>query len=151
MGEHRVRCRRCDGQVHTNCRDITGTCYGCRWRQARVNRISGGMQAADQAGRGPFTENPPTTVTQGLPLPTVAHEQNPTGRSRNEVRVLTEAAFAGWRIDKREGHGVVLLRKHGRGYLRLTFSVFGRILHAATQRQYLDPNTSGVLAYLEGK
>lgn len=150
-GEHRVRCRRCGGQVHTDCRDITGTCYGCRWHQARVNRIASGMQAADQARRAPFTENPPTTVAQGLPLPTVAHEQNPTGRSGNEVRVLTEAAFAGWRIDRREEHGVVLLRKHGRGHLRLTFSVFGRILHAATHRQYLALNAAGILAYLEEK
>lgn len=71
------------------------------WRQARANGITGGMAPAHQAGRAPFAANPPASVAEGLPLPTVANERNRTGRSENEVRVLTEAAFVGWCIDAR--------------------------------------------------
>lgn len=109
------------------------------------------MAPTHQAGRAPFAANRPGSVAEGLPLPTVANERNRTGHSENEVRVLTEAVFAGWRIDQREEYGTVLLKKHGRGYLRLTFSVFGRILHAATQRHSLDPTAARITAYLEEK
>jgi hypothetical protein len=109
------------------------------------------MLPPQSAGPAPFTANPPATVAHGLALPSVASPDNPWGRSENEVRVLTAAVFAGWRIEKREKSGVVLLKKRGRGYLRLTFSVFGRILHAATQRHYLDATTTRITAYLEEK
>lgn len=135
--------------MHRDCRDLTGVCYGCRWRQARAGGIAGDMLPPQAAGPAPFAANLPATVAQGLALPTVASPENREGRSDNEVLVLTAAVFAGWRIEKREEYGTILLKKRGRGYLRLTFSIFGRILHAATQRQYLDPTAARITAYLE--
>ncbi|MGW1617346.1 hypothetical protein ACWCQZ_50280 [Streptomyces sp. NPDC002285] len=107
------------------------------------------MLPPQSAGNAPFATNSPATVAQGLALPAVASPENRWGRSENEVRILTAAVFAGWHIAKREEYGVVLLKKRGRGYLRLTFSVFGRILHASTQRRYLDRTADRITAYLE--
>jgi hypothetical protein len=148
----RVRCRRCGDQVHPACRDLTGTCYQCRYRQAREGSIVGDMLQPSQAGAAPFERNQPATVAEGLPLPKVASLEERYGKSANEVRVLTAAVWAGWRIEKREEYGgIVTLRKHGRGYLRLYFAVDGRVVNASTQRRNLTPNTTRVLEYLEGK
>ncbi|MGW1041074.1 hypothetical protein [Streptomyces sp. NPDC002547] len=148
----RVRCVRCEGLVHAGCRDITRTCYGCRWKQARQGGIADGMLTPASAGPEPFAVNPPVTVSAGLPVPVVATLEDRDGASANEVRVLTEAVWAGWRITQREElGGTVMLRKHGRGYLRLTFAVNGRIVHATTQRKYLDPTTARIARYLEEK
>lgn len=147
----RVCCGRCGDRVHPTCRDITGTCYTCRYRQAREGGIVGAMLPPSAAGERPFERNQPTTVAAGLPLPKVASFQERDGKSANEVRILTAATWAGWRIEKREGLGaIVTLRKHGRGYLRLYFAVDGRVIRASTQRLYLTPNTARVLEYLEG-
>jgi hypothetical protein len=146
-----VRCGRCGDQVHRDCRDITGTCYQCRYRQAREGSIAGAMLQPHYAGERPFETNQPTTVAAGLPLPKVASLEERYGKSANEVRILTAAVWAGWRIESREDlGGIVTLRKHGRGYLRLYFAVDGRVISASTQRRNLTPNTTRVLEYLEG-
>ncbi|MEU0108378.1 hypothetical protein ABZ313_23875 [Streptomyces sp. NPDC006251] len=147
-----MRCAQCAGLVHIRCRDITRTCYGCRWKQARAGGLADGMLAPASAGPEPFAANVPATVSSGLPVPPVASPEARHGASANEVRVLTAAVWAGWRITEREEFGgTVLLRKHGRGYLRLTFATNGRIVHAATQRKYLTPTTTRITRYLEEK
>ncbi|OEV13801.1 hypothetical protein [Streptomyces nanshensis] len=148
--ERRVTCRRCGDPVHADCRDITRTCYACRWFQAREGGVEGDMLTPRSAGRAPFAQNVPVTVAKGRPLPDLASEENPWGRSANEVRVLTNAVWAGWHIaERKEVHGEVLLKKHRRGRLRLTFSVHGRILDASTQRHGVERTAEGVTAYLE--
>jgi len=146
----RVRCGRCGDQVHPTCRDITGTCYQCRYRQAHANGIVGDMLPPGQAGEEPFKGNQPTTVAEGQPLPKLATYQNPFGASANALRIATAALYAGWHVEGWEsGSDRVMLRKKGRGYLRLTFTCTGRLIRADTQRLYLTPNTNRVLEYLE--
>lgn len=146
----RVRCGRCGDQVHPGCRDLTSTCYQCRYRQAREGGIVGDMLRPSQAGEAPFEANQPATVAEGLPLPKLASLEERYGKSANEVRVLTAAVWAGWRIEKREEYGgTVTLRKHGRGYLCLYFAVDGRIVNASTQRRNLPRKTPAIIEYLE--
>lgn len=138
--------------MHPTCRDITRTCYRCRYRQAREGGIVGSMLPPHAAGESPFERNQPTTIAAGLPLPKVESLEERWGKSANEVRILTAATWAGWHIEKREEYGgPVTLLKHGRGHLRLYFAVDGRIISASTQRRNLEPNTTRVLAHLEGK
>ncbi|QDN94933.1 hypothetical protein FNV58_00975 (plasmid) [Streptomyces sp. RLB1-9] len=146
----RVRCGRCGDQVHPSCRDLTSVCYQCRYRQAREGGITGDMLRPSQAGESPFERNQPATVAAGQPVPKVASLEERYGKSANEVRVLTAAVWAGWHIEKREEYsGVVTVRKHGRGYLRLYFSVDGRIVNASTQRRNLPLQTPKIIEYLE--
>lgn len=43
----------------------------------------------------------------------------------------------------------VVLRKRGRGYLRLVFTNTGRPVSAITPRRYLTPTTTRIIEYLE--
>ncbi|MET7363188.1 hypothetical protein ABZS76_32790 [Streptomyces sp. NPDC005562] len=150
-GEHRVRCARCYGQVHRDCRDVLEVCYTCRWVQARALDIADGLAAPAWGGRAPFVRNLPSTARKGLPVPLVADEHNRDGRSLNEVRILTAAVWSGWRIDGRDDGNVVTLRKHGRGHLRLSVSISGQISHASTQRKYLERLGTRLIKYVEDK
>lgn len=149
----RVRCSRCKDQVHTGCRDIARVCYQCRYRQAKDNGIAIGMLNPSSAGEEPFERNQPDTVAQGLKLPPLADMRHPEGASANALRIMTDALYLGWHVESWEGSGWdrIMLRKHGRGYLRLRLSATGRVLNATTQRLYLTANTTRVLAYLENK
>ncbi|MGW9069236.1 hypothetical protein ACWGQT_07300 [Streptomyces yangpuensis] len=150
-GERRVKCSECDGPVHMDCRDVTGTCYRCRWRQARTLGIAWTMLAPVAAGRAPFAANPPATVGQGLPLPVEASEENPRGRSASEVRIMTAAVFAGWHIAERKDNGTVVLKKKNAGYLCLIFSVHGRALYAHTPKRHIPLTADSIITYLESK
>lgn len=89
--------------------------------------------------------------TEGLPLPECASEDNPTGASANALRIAKAAIGHGWYIeDWQFCADRVLLRKRGRGYLRLTFTSTGRLISASTARKYLTANTASVLGYLAG-
>jgi hypothetical protein len=89
--------------------------------------------------------------TEGLPLPQRASEDNPTGASANALRIAKAALEQGWHIeDWQFCADQVVLRKRGRGYLRLTFTSTGRLINASTARKYLTANTASVLRYLAG-
>ncbi len=48
----RVRCARCDGQVHPGCRDEQGVCYGCNWMASR--KAGGQMERPAIIGPNPY-------------------------------------------------------------------------------------------------
>ncbi|MGA5598323.1 hypothetical protein ACPCSE_29235 [Streptomyces cellulosae] len=149
----RVRCGRCGDQVHPTCRDITGTCYTCRYRQARAGGIDGTMLAPSAAGQEPFERNQPTTVTRSVELPGLYDEDtNRDGLALNVARIIHSAQYAGWHVEKRSELGsTFMLRKHGRGYLRIYFTIMGAVISAGSQRRNIYPaNTARVLEYLEG-
>lgn len=111
------------------------------------------MLLPHQAGEDPFAKNRPTTATLGIDLPDVFDaEANPGGMAVNVARIVQCAQYAGWHAEQYdELRTTLVLRKHGRGYLRVYFSVMGRVISASTQRRNLAPRTARVLEYLEGK
>lgn len=44
----RVRCVRCDGQVHKACRDAERVCYHCRWIEDRRNGVRYALPGPDR-------------------------------------------------------------------------------------------------------
>lgn len=147
----RVRCGRCGDQVHPACRDLTSTCYQCRYRQAREGGIVGDMLSPGSAGEDPFARNQPTTVAKSVEMPGLFDEDtNRDGLAHNIVRIIHAAQYAGWHVERMgEMRSLFTLRKHGRGYLRLYFTIMGRVVNASTQRRNLPLQTAKIIEYLE--
>ncbi|MFI0966977.1 hypothetical protein ACH4S8_37185 [Streptomyces sp. NPDC021080] len=150
-GDYRVKCKACAGFVHRACRDITDTCYACRYRQARAGGIAGDMLAPQHAEERPFETNQPTTAAKGVQLPPLAGVYVRYGASANALRIMTTALYLGWHLEAWEGGGAdyFTLRQHRRGFLRVSLNGTGRVISASTPRKYLTPNTTRILRYLE--
>lgn len=68
--ERRVRCARCDGQVHAGCRDADRVCYACHWY---ADRKAGGRTMANPSTEGP---NPYTRDRSTTPMTRSAADDN---------------------------------------------------------------------------
>lgn len=70
-------------------------------------------------------------------------------RSPNEKRITAHAEAHGWTVRSRDDlSGTVDFRKHGSGYLRVTFGMNGHVLEATTATRPLR-GTQAVRDYLE--